>query len=375
MGRHVGDMLEKDFRNILEKFDFSFQKKALKIEMANDLIAGFQALRTDSNRFIDLLGAGQFIQSFITRASARVLAAIQPHYRSVLETYPWVHDQPIFILRGPFQKPCDIVSLGDELYILTDDTSISVYRGDVCIRSITDHTLRYTQMIMDESHNELIVYEHTSRFICFLDPITFCVRRKLRFFGSNDHCGGMAIAGDYLYVSYIATHQIGIFHRVSGQLIHKWGLRGVYAGEFNRPLGIRIRDKQLFVCDSGNKRMQVFALDGRFIDTWNTNFFVDPFNEFPSPNTLDFCKNGDVLIVDCFGIRRYTSSGVFVRIVIDFISNFYPDPDMFKYGIGDRYVYTISVMENGTIAVCDRFSSRVMLLDDYTEMKATDAAF
>jgi len=331
-----------------------------------------------NDRFMEILRIGPIVQPFISRVDARIIAAIQPSFRSFTDTYPWVHDQPRFIFSDDMYQPCDIAaSLNGELFILADET-ISVYTTDgVCLRTMTDLYARYTQLIIDEVANTLIVYEHISRSICILDPITFSVQRTFTFSTSlpyRDHCGGMAIVGNCLFISHISKHRIVVYHMLTGDFLYKWGSYGQNVAEFNRPLGIRIKDDHLFVCDSGNKRVQRFTLAGAPVDCWPTNFFVDPFNEFPSPNTLDFCINGDILIVDCFGIRRFTKDGVFLYIVVDFISNYHPDPDMFKYGIGDRYIYTISVMKNGYIAVCDRFSSRVMILDDHTEMRATDAA-
>lgn len=60
-------------------------------------------------------------------------------------------------------------------------------------------------------------------------------------------------------------------HRFSadGELIQSWGEPGVGAGQFNLPHGICTDGKgRLFLADRENDRIQIFSMDGEFIDQW-----------------------------------------------------------------------------------------------------------
>ena len=53
----------------------------------------------------------------------------------------------------------------------------------------------------------------------------------------------------------------------SGKFISSWGAWGINAGEFYKPKGLSIDDKdRLIVMDFGNHRGQIFDSDGTFIE-------------------------------------------------------------------------------------------------------------
>lgn len=53
-----------------------------------------------------------------------------------------------------------------------------------------------------------------------------------------------------------------------GRLIASIGKHGSDEGEFNEPTDIVIGDNQLFIADTGNLRVQIFDMHGKFIDAW-----------------------------------------------------------------------------------------------------------
>ncbi len=60
-------------------------------------------------------------------------------------------------------------------------------------------------------------------------------------------------------------------HRFSadGKLKQSWGMPGTGPGEFNLVHGIAVTpDGRVFVCDRENDRVQIFDLDGHFLDQW-----------------------------------------------------------------------------------------------------------
>jgi DNA-binding beta-propeller fold protein YncE len=62
-------------------------------------------------------------------------------------------------------------------------------------------------------------------------------------------------------------------HRFSadGALLHSWGAPGTGPGQFNLPHGIAaLADGRLLVADRENDRIQVFTLDGRYLEEWTS---------------------------------------------------------------------------------------------------------
>jgi streptogramin lyase len=54
-----------------------------------------------------------------------------------------------------------------------------------------------------------------------------------------------------------------------GKFVKAWGKRGTAAGEFNVPHAIAIDSQgRVFVADRGNRRLQIFDQDGKFLDEW-----------------------------------------------------------------------------------------------------------
>jgi DNA-binding beta-propeller fold protein YncE len=103
-------------------------------------------------------------------------------------------------------------------------------------------------------------------------------------------------------------------HRFSpeGEHILSWGESGGYPGQFCLPHGIAfLDDEHVVVCDRENYRLQIFTLDGRFVDQWHTFrpcairrsainrlFYVAELGPGPSHHGLPNLGNRIVLIND-----------------------------------------------------------------------------
>ena len=59
-------------------------------------------------------------------------------------------------------------------------------------------------------------------------------------------------------------------HRFSpeGELLLSWGEPGEGPGQFNLPHGIWVRGGKVYVADRQNHRIQIFTLEGEYIDEW-----------------------------------------------------------------------------------------------------------
>jgi len=99
-----------------------------------------------------------------------------------------------------------------------------------------------------------------------------------------------------------------------GQLryVSAWGGQGTGPGQFQGPRGIAVDRQrgQVYVVDTGNKRVQVFGLDGSFIAVWDRadEAFAEGFEE-PFDVVVD--SRGEVYVLDAVAqfIQRYGPSG------------------------------------------------------------------
>ena len=83
---------------------------------------------------------------------------------------------------------------------------------------------------------------------------------------------GLAFSGDRLIVSDSTKHQLMVFNRQL-KLIQTVGSFGTQLGKFQRPKGLATKDKLLYVCDTGNNRMQVLDVKSlQSVPTHNVKF-------------------------------------------------------------------------------------------------------
>jgi len=81
-------------------------------------------------------------------------------------------------------------------------------------------------------------------------------------------------------------HRIQVF-TFNGDYSFTWGEKGNKDGEFNNPRDILELNDLIYIVDSGNHRIQVFDMNGKFI----TKFVVD------SPISMSRNENGVLLLV------------------------------------------------------------------------------
>jgi len=78
---------------------------------------------------------------------------------------------------------------------------------------------------------------------------------------------------DKFFVSYVEAHCVKVFNK-AGVYLYDIGSEGSGDGQLSKPTGIVIdKFNHLIVCDSGNERLQLFALDGRIFTKMEGQFF------------------------------------------------------------------------------------------------------
>ena len=117
--------------------------------------------------------------------------------------------------------------------------------------------------------------------------------------------------GCHIYASDMVKNRI-VKMDLNGRVIKSTGRMGYHSGEFNFPNGIRLsKDDKLYVCDTHNRRLQVFNKDLSFDRLIGENCY------FEGPDDLDFDDAGNLYIVDqhqhC--IQVLTPQGQHIRYI------------------------------------------------------------
>ena len=142
--------------------------------------------------------------------------------------------------------------------------------------------------------------------------------RRVRTFGSRGDRpeqmilpAGIAVDDvDNIYVS--SCHKLQKFTS-SGELIKCVGRRGSKEREFAGPRGVTIHSNQVYVCDCGNHRIQVFDLDLNFIQSIGSH--GKGRGEFDRPHDVAFDTAGNMYVAEFRNerVQVMDSSGQFIR--------------------------------------------------------------
>ncbi|OGQ80531.1 MAG: hypothetical protein A3F90_16715 [Deltaproteobacteria bacterium RIFCSPLOWO2_12_FULL_60_19] len=78
---------------------------------------------------------------------------------------------------------------------------------------------------------------------------------------------GLAIdrASGRLYVADPRAHKIRVYNSADGSFAFEFGKRGKEDGELNFPTNLFIGNGKLYITDTGNFRIQIFDLDGKYL--------------------------------------------------------------------------------------------------------------
>ncbi|OQA45970.1 MAG: Serine/threonine-protein kinase PknD [Chloroflexi bacterium ADurb.Bin325] len=165
--------------------------------------------------------------------------------------------------------------------------------------------------VADSGNNRIQVFDANGAFLrewgstCKLDTGEGCVNGGQ---GQFNEPWGIAVGQDgSVYVSDTWNHRVQKFTN-SGEFVTTWGVFGSTGGElgqesiFYGPRAITIgRDGNVYVMDTGNKRVQMFNPDGVFITQWGGGGVVD--GRFDEPVGLGQDANGNWYVADTWNRR------------------------------------------------------------------------
>jgi len=96
---------------------------------------------------------------------------------------------------------------------------------------------------------------------------------KVQFF----YFRGIKVDEESLYLTIEGIDKLFICHSHDGKLITAIGQKGSNECEFSDPMGLTVDNKNVYICEYGNKRIQILTKkDGRYVSQWNG--FDHPFS-------------------------------------------------------------------------------------------------
>ncbi len=145
-----------------------------------------------------------------------------------------------------------------------------------------------------------------------------------------------------------------------GQFILQWGSFGTAPGQFNEPWGIAVDERgYVYVADTWNHRIQKFDLGGNFISSWgffvNTEGKLEQPGGFWGPRAVAIDPEGNLYVADTGNkrIQKFSPEGLFLGQWGGFgtQSGFFDEP------VG------IALDAQGNIYVADTWNRRIQKFD------------
>lgn len=119
-----------------------------------------------------------------------------------------------------------------------------------------------------------------------------------------------------LYVADSGNHRIAVF--AGAELLFSFGQFGAGEGELNEPWGIAVDDEFVYVADTWNHRVQKFTLDGEFVSSFGVSGVAESVQANPGfffgPRALALLANDQIAVTDTGNhrIQIFDRNGNFV---------------------------------------------------------------
>lgn len=165
-----------------------------------------------------------------------------------------------------------------------------------------------------------------------------------------------------VYVADGNNHRIQVFDS-DGQFVTQWGSQGAGPGQFQEPWGVAVdRDGNVYVADTWNHRIQKFDSEGRFLLQWGTfgdtqGAIVGQEDVFYGPRDVAIDTAGDLYMTDTGNKRvmKFSPDGQFLGQW----GGFGLQSGQFSEPVG------IDIDADGNIYVADTWNRRVQKFDSH----------
>ena len=175
------------------------------------------------------------------------------------------------------------------------------------IKHINDKHLKEPQRLSIASDGRLIITEETNKEVKILSSDGNNLLLSFTAPDCDKHPKCAVYHQNKFYVSYSAVQCIKVFDK-TGVYLHDIGCGGTNDGQFDVPYGLVIdKFNRLIVCDTNNRRLQVFTLSGKFLGVLEFPCFSisPPWNAVISKNGNLFVSDPWGGFVSCFSLEMF----------------------------------------------------------------------
>ena len=145
---------------------------------------------------------------------------------------------------------------------------IYVFSHDIKLIKKIENRESQRCLVIDDDDNVIILDYNNEMCIYNIEENTI-KKIKLEWNINVSHIR-MATRGKVIYIISRWTHHVDVFSH-NGKKIITWGGVGSEPGKFMYPYGIQIYKDIIYIADSGNRRIQMFTLYGKFVSEYKIN--------------------------------------------------------------------------------------------------------
>ncbi len=171
---------------------------------------------------------------------------------------------------------------------------------------------------------------------------------------------GLAVdAEGNVYVADSQNHRIQVLN-AQGVFVRQWGSQGSGPGQFQEPWGVAVSpDGVVYVADTWNHRIQIFSREGVYLSSWGSfgeagqDLWQD--GVFYGPRDLAFDRDANLYVADTGNKRvlKYDPEGRLVAVV----GGVGQDPGQLQEPVG------LAMGPDGVVYVADTWNRRIQAFD------------
>jgi DNA-binding beta-propeller fold protein YncE len=202
---------------------------------------------------------------------------------------------------GGLLRPYGIFSQDNKVFITDPGLGVlhvfhTTDKKLVQIRKAGDETFNSPIGVAVDTNGEIYVADSYLRKVFVFDR----EGKYLRQIGSPNilqRPTGIALLDKKIYIVDTLGHTILVFSKTDGSFLTQFGKHGAQAGDFNYPTNISISpERQIYVMDSMNFRVQVFNEDSRYIFSFGKH--GDGTGDFSKPKGIAIDSEGHIYVAD-----------------------------------------------------------------------------
>jgi DNA-binding beta-propeller fold protein YncE len=133
-----------------------------------------------------------------------------------------------------------------------------------------------------------------------------------------------------------------------------WGEEGAGQGQFTNPIGIALTDREIFVSDTGNNRIQVFSLNGESLQTFGSSGSGPA--RFDAPGGVAVDGNDRLYVADFYNQRIQVLAGDG-----SFISQYGETGELSIRAGRFNYPTDVAVLADNSLVVADAYNDRIQV--------------